>query len=35
VSYDPVRIGTIEEYVKQPGWYTSPRQVQIGMSLGF
>jgi outer membrane receptor for Fe3+-dicitrate len=35
VSYDPVRVGTIEEFVKQPAWYTSPRQVQIGMSLGF
>ncbi len=35
IDYDPRRIGTVEEYVKQPGWYTAPRQVQLGASIEF
>ena len=35
VDYDPRRIGTIEDYVNQPGWYTSPRQIQLGASIEF
>jgi outer membrane receptor for ferrienterochelin and colicin len=35
ISYNSKRIGTIEDYVNQPGWYTTPRQVQIGMTIGF
>jgi len=35
VPYDARRIGTINDYVNQPGWWTSPRQVQIGLSIGF
>lgn len=35
VDYDPRRISTLEDYVNQPGWYTSPRQLQIGASILF
>ncbi len=35
VSYDPKRVGTVQDYVKQPSWYTSPRQIQLGLSLEF
>ena len=35
VSYSSQRIGTVEDYVNHPNWYTSPRQVQIGLSLDF
>ncbi|HPG41442.1 MAG TPA: TonB-dependent receptor [bacterium] len=35
VVYDPARIGTTEEFVKQASWYTAPREVQIGFMLGF
>ncbi len=35
VSYSEKRIGTVEDYVLQAAWYTSPRQIQIGVSLGF
>jgi hypothetical protein len=34
-GYDPRRIGTINDFVNQPGWYTSPRQVQIGLAVNF
>jgi outer membrane receptor protein involved in Fe transport len=33
--YDAARVGTVSEFVRQPGWYTSPRQVQMGLSVGF
>jgi len=35
VGYDPNRIGTVEHYVLQPGFYSAPRQIQIGFSVGF
>lgn len=35
ISYSTDRIGTVESYVDQPGWYTAPRQVQLGVTLGF
>ncbi|RQW03483.1 TonB-dependent receptor [candidate division KSB1 bacterium] len=35
VSYSPDRIGTVEHYVLQPAWYLSPRQIQLGLSVGF
>lgn len=34
-GYDPSRIGTVEEWAKQPSWYSAPRQVQAGLSIGF
>ena len=35
IPYNPERIGTVEDYVNQPGWYTEPRQIQVGITLGF
>ncbi|RQW05878.1 TonB-dependent receptor [candidate division KSB1 bacterium] len=35
VLYNPIRIGTVEDYYKRPEWYIAPRQVQLGLSLGF
>ena len=34
-KYDPNRLTTVDDYVKQPSWYTAPRQVQAGITLGF
>jgi hypothetical protein len=34
-SYNPNRISTVEDFVLQPSWYTGPRQVQLGLILGF
>jgi outer membrane receptor for ferrienterochelin and colicin len=33
--YNNTRVSTIEDYVNQPTWYTAPRQIQFGVSLGF
>jgi hypothetical protein len=33
--YNSLRVSTVEDYVNQPSWYTAPRQVQVGLSLGF
>ncbi|RPI07129.1 MAG: TonB-dependent receptor [Ignavibacteriae bacterium] len=33
--YNNLRVSTVEDFVNQPSWYTSPRQVQVGVSLGF
>ncbi|RPH97887.1 MAG: TonB-dependent receptor [Calditrichaeota bacterium] len=35
VAYSPLRIGTLEDYYARPEWYIAPRQVQLGLSLGF
>ncbi|RPI02703.1 MAG: TonB-dependent receptor [Calditrichaeota bacterium] len=35
ITYNPQRIGTVDDYVKQPGWYTAPREIQLGFSLEF
>ncbi len=35
VLYNKLRIGTVEDYLKRPEWYIAPRQVQLGLSLGF
>ncbi len=34
-GYSALRIGTVEEWAKQPSWYSAPRQVQAGLSVGF
>jgi hypothetical protein len=26
---------TIEEYIKNPGMYSAPRQIRVGLSVGF
>jgi outer membrane receptor protein involved in Fe transport len=35
IPYNPLRVGTIEEFVLQPGWYSSPREIRAGVSIGF
>ena len=35
ISYSSLRIGTVEEYAVQPTWYSTPRQIQAGLSIGF
>ena len=35
ISYDVNRVGTIQDFVNQPGWYTSPRQIQLGLAVNF
>ncbi|MDM7925462.1 MAG: TonB-dependent receptor [bacterium] len=34
-GYVASRIGTVEEWAKQPSWYSAPRQIQAGLSVGF
>ncbi|MBN2514192.1 MAG: hypothetical protein JXB18_14735, partial [Sedimentisphaerales bacterium] len=34
-DYVDSRIGTVEEWAKQPSWYSAPRQIQAGLSVGF
>ena len=35
VSYNDKRVSTVEDFVLQPGWYTAPRQIQLGFALEF
>jgi outer membrane receptor protein involved in Fe transport len=35
VLYNSLRIGTVEDLYKRPEWYIAPRQIQLGLSLGF
>ena len=35
IPYNPLRVGTVENYVINPGWYSSPRWTQAGISLDF
>ena len=35
IPYDPARVGSLDGYVVRPEWYTAPRQIQVGLSLGF
>jgi outer membrane receptor protein involved in Fe transport len=35
ISYNSKRISSPEDYVNQPAWYTAPRQIQFGITLGF
>jgi hypothetical protein len=35
ISYDAKRIGTVQDFVNQPGWYTTPRQIQVGLAVNF
>ena len=34
-SYNSARVSTVEDFVNQPSWYTPPRQIQLGVTLGF
>lgn len=35
VLYNSARVGTVEDYYNRPEWFIAPRQIQLGMSLGF
>jgi outer membrane receptor for ferrienterochelin and colicin len=35
VPYDPDRIGTIEDFERQPSWYAAPREINVGLAIGF
>jgi outer membrane receptor protein involved in Fe transport len=35
ISYDLNRVGTLTDYLRHPSWYVAPRQIQVGMSVGF
>ena len=35
ISYNEHRVSTVEDFVLQPGWYTAPRQIQLGFALEF
>jgi len=35
IPYNSLRIGTVEDYVNQPSWYSEPREIQFGLTLGF
>jgi outer membrane receptor protein involved in Fe transport len=35
IPYDPARVGTIEHFVLQSGWYTSPREIHAGVEINF
>ena len=34
-SYNPNRVSTVEDFVLRPANFTGPRQVQLGLTLGF
>jgi len=33
IPYNPLRISTVEDYLARPHWYTSPREVQLGLRI--
>jgi outer membrane receptor for ferrienterochelin and colicin len=35
IPYNSSRVGTVEDFVLQPSWYTTPRQIQFGLILDF
>jgi outer membrane receptor protein involved in Fe transport len=35
VPLNSSRVGTVQDYYTRPEWYISPRQVQIGFTIGF
>jgi outer membrane receptor for ferrienterochelin and colicin len=35
IQYNAARISSIEDFVLQPSWYTAPRQIHVGLILGF
>ncbi len=35
VAYNPVRVSTVQDLYARPEWFIAPRQVQIGLSIGF
>jgi outer membrane receptor for ferrienterochelin and colicin len=35
IGYSAYRVGTVQDYINHPDWHAAPRQVQVGMSMGF
>ncbi len=35
VNYDPNRIGTARDLLNRPEWYITPRELQLGVTIGF
>jgi outer membrane receptor protein involved in Fe transport len=35
VPYNAARIGTVENYITHPDWYTAPRWIQAGVAIDF
>ena len=35
IPYNSERVGTVEDYVNRPDWYTAPRQIQTGITVSF
>jgi len=35
IPYNPLRIGTVQNYITRPDWYTAPRWIQAGVAIGF
>jgi hypothetical protein len=35
IPYHSERVSTVEDYTVQRGWYTSPRQIHVGLMFGF
>ncbi|NQT24133.1 TonB-dependent receptor [candidate division KSB1 bacterium] len=35
ITYNSRRIGTVESYINRAEWYTFPRQIRLGLSIGF
>lgn len=32
--YNPLRVGTVEDYMLRPEWYSEPRRIQLGFTVG-
>ncbi len=35
ILYNPARVGTVDEFMVQPSWYSAPREIHIGLSVEF
>jgi hypothetical protein len=35
IPYSATRVSTVEDFVNNSSWYIAPRQVQVGLALGF
>lgn len=35
IQYNPARVGTVDEFIIQPGWYSAPREIHLGLSIDF
>jgi outer membrane receptor for ferrienterochelin and colicin len=35
VTYNNARVGTIDDFETQPSWYAAPREINLGLAIGF